>query len=93
LNRAANEGCILFWLPLESIHYCNRAYAQTSRIEIGEWKTKHLEKGINLVIGFEKGFSGENYLRYRLSKECPNIPLCSTLEETCSKAIQKALSI
>jgi len=90
LNQASKNGTILFWLPLEEQHYCDRAYAQTSRIEIGEWKTKHLENGCNLVIGFQPDFSGEQYLRYRLAKECPNIPICSTLEETCLKAVEKS---
>ncbi|MAH47605.1 hypothetical protein CMI37_17420 [Candidatus Pacearchaeota archaeon] len=88
LNQASKNGCILFWLPLEVQHYCDRPYAQTSRVEIGEWKTKHLENGCNLVIGFQPDFSGEHYLRYRLTKECPDIPICSSLEETCLAAIK-----
>ncbi|MFA5857000.1 MAG: hypothetical protein WC867_06575 [Candidatus Pacearchaeota archaeon] len=90
LNRSAKKGTILFWLANEEEHYCERAYAQTSRFEIGEWKTKHLESGCNMVIGFDSKFSGEQYLKYRLSKECPKISLCSSLEETCISAIKLA---
>ena len=89
LDRAAENGCILFWLPPEAKHFCERAYAQTSRVEIGEWKVKHKYTGCNVVIGFERGFSGEHYLRYRLRKEYPNIPVCSTLEETCFASVEK----
>lgn len=38
LNRAAENGCILFWLAKEENHICTRAYAQTSRFELAEWK-------------------------------------------------------
>jgi len=54
LNRAAQKGAIMFWFPNEETHYCERAYAQTSRFELGEWNTKCKQGGSNIVIGFEK---------------------------------------
>src|SRR3989344_8192202 len=38
LRRAAKDGAIMFWLAKEFVHKCERAYAQTSRFELGEWK-------------------------------------------------------
>src|SRR4051794_6081840 len=37
LRRAASNGVILFWLAREEDHRCDRAYAQTTRFELGEW--------------------------------------------------------
>src|SRR5574341_2444029 len=37
IERAARDGVILFWLPKEIHHRCNRAYAQQARFELGEW--------------------------------------------------------
>lgn len=90
LNRAAQKGAIMFWFPNEEAHYCERAYAQTSRFELGEWKTEHKQGRGNIVIGFEKGFSGEHYIKYRLSKDNLNIPILSSLKETCRVSINKA---
>lgn len=88
LNRAAKNGVILFYLAKEEKHFCERAYAQTSRFELGEWKAKHEHTGCNVVVGIEDGFSNARYIRLRLSQDCKNIPICSSLEETCDKAIE-----
>src|ERR1051326_8779002 len=41
LRLAAANGVILFWLAREEEHIPSRAYAQTSRFELGEWKIRH----------------------------------------------------
>src|SRR5215475_9004104 len=41
LRRAAKNGVILFWLAREVEPVPARAYAQTSRFELGEWKMRH----------------------------------------------------
>ena len=87
LRKAGELGAILFWLIKESEHRCDRAYAETTRFELGEWKMRHEQDGIKLVIGIEKGFTGERYLRRRLMQDCPEILICSTLEETCDQAL------
>ena len=38
----SGKGAVLFWLAREKTHNCARAYAQTSRIEVGEWVQKHI---------------------------------------------------
>lgn len=90
LIKAGEKGAILFWLAKELKHKCERAYAQTSRFELGEWKTRHEKEGANLVVGIEKGFTGAKYIRRRLAQDCPKILICSTLEETCKEAIRLA---
>ncbi len=91
LRRAATEGAIMFWLAKEDKHRCDRAYAQTTRFELGECKNWHEQKGAKLVIGIEEGYTGAKYVGYVFPKDCPNVPICKTLEETCRRAIGLAM--
>lgn len=88
LRRAAENGAILFWLAREEEHFPGRAYAQTSRFELAEWKVRHEREGVRLVLGIEKGFSGERYIRRRFAQDCPAVPILETLQATCEKAIE-----
>lgn len=90
LKKAGETGCVLFWLAKEYKHFCERAYAQTSRFELGEWKMRHEIYGANLVVGIEDGFTNANYIMHRLSQDCPKVPITKTLEETCEEAIRLA---
>ena len=87
LRRAGQNGAVMFWLPKESHKLNGRAYAQTSRIELGEWKVRHERDGAKLVVGIEPGFSGERYIRRRFSQDCPEVPILNNLEETCLTTI------
>ncbi|OJJ16403.1 hypothetical protein BKI52_34510 [marine bacterium AO1-C] len=89
LNQAAKNGVVMFWLAKEETHYPERAYAQTSRFELGEWKVKHERDGAKLVVGIEKGFTNERYIRRRLGQDCPKVVICETLEATCQQVIQE----
>ncbi|MGB0523832.1 MAG: hypothetical protein ACPGJS_12770 [Flammeovirgaceae bacterium] len=88
LNRASANGVVLFYLANEVEHVAGRAYAQTTRFELGEWKTKHQWLGTSLVVGIEEGFSNTRYIKRRLSQDCPQVPICSSLVETCKAALQ-----
>ncbi|MGV8087398.1 MAG: hypothetical protein ACP5N1_07235 [Candidatus Woesearchaeota archaeon] len=87
LRHAGKFGVIMFWLAKEYEHNPHRAYAQTTRFDLAEWKTRHEYEHVKMVVGVEEGFSGAKYIRRRLSQDCPNIKICSTLEETCDQAI------
>lgn len=86
LNKAGKNGVVLFWLANESEHFCNRAFAQTSRFELGEWATKHLTQNAKLVVGIDKTFSGRGYIEYRLFNT--GIPILQDLDESCMKAVE-----
>lgn len=90
LNRAAEQGVVLFFLAKEAERVEGRAYAQTTRFELGEWKAKHQWLGTRLVVGIEEGFTNARYIRRRLMQDCPNIPMSSLLAETCEAAIRLA---
>jgi len=86
LQRAAEKGAIIFWFAKEAIHYCDRPFARTTSIEFGEWMAHHEHLGSKIVVGFEKGYKGDRYIRQRL-KSCPDIPIRETLQETLDEAI------
>jgi hypothetical protein len=92
LKRAGENGVTLFWLARETAHQCDRAYAQTTRFELGEAVTLHRWKGIKVVVGIEIGFSNARYLKTTIASKAPDIPLCSTLQQTCEIAIRLAFS-
>jgi hypothetical protein len=87
LDQAVRKGCVMFWLAKEAEHICARAFAQTSRFELGWIMQRHLSEHASLVVGFEPGFSNERYLRLTLRTRAPRVPLCETLAETCTTAI------
>jgi hypothetical protein len=88
LRRAADTGAILFWLAKEFEHNPKRAYAQTSRFEIAEWKVRHERDGVKLVIGIEDGFSGARYIKRRFAQDCPDVPILDTLEGACKAVLE-----
>lgn len=91
LQRAGKNGVILFWLAKEIKHNCNRAYAQTTRFELGEAVAMHHFSKMKVVVGIEEGFIGAKYIRKTLSKKYPDIPVCNDLKGACELAIQFAL--
>lgn len=88
LRETSKKGVILFWLAKEAEHNCERAYAQTSRFELAEWKIRHERDGIKLVIGIEEGFTGARYIQRRLPQDCPDVPILDSLEQTCNMAVK-----
>lgn len=87
LQEAGKNGVVLFWLANEKEHMCERAYAQTSRFELAEWKMKHEKDGSQLVVGIEDDFTGARYIRRRMSQDCPEVQILDNLEKTCQAAI------
>jgi len=93
LRQAGKRGVIMFWLAKEAEHNCGRAYAQTSRFELGEWKEYHRRDSSIVVIGIEPGFTNERYLRHRLGQDCPEIAIFNTLEQTCRLAVKSCQAL
>jgi hypothetical protein len=88
LNRAAKTGAILFWLASQIEDTPSRAYAQTTRFELGEWKVKYEFVGTKLAMGIGQHFGNYRYLKRRLAQDCPNLPIYDTLEDTCAEAVR-----
>lgn len=87
LDLAAKNGVTLFWLAKEAHIIPGRAFAQTSRFELGEAMVRRQMGNIKLVVGIEKGFSGEHYIRETFAGKAPRVPMCDSLEETCAAAL------
>ncbi len=83
LNEAAKNGVIIFYLANEAKKIEGRAYAQTTRFELGEWKAKSELLGTKLVIGIEEDFTNARYIRRRIKQDCMNAYITDSLEECC----------
>jgi hypothetical protein len=84
LWRAARRGGVAFWfaardpaLPYET----GRAYAQTTRIEIGKITGWRRFMPLNIAVGFDPGYAGgsERYLRRMLGRD--GIPVAGGWDE------------
>lgn len=90
LQQAGRHGCVLFWLANEAEHDCRRAYAQTSRFELAEWKLRHQYARAQLAIGIDNAFTGARYIRRRFMQDCPDVRINSSLDATCAAAAELA---
>ncbi len=88
LARAAFKGVVLFWLPEQVTPTPGRAYAQTSRFELGEWAAKHQAGSVKLVVGLEPRFGNAPYIRRRFGQDYPDVPILSNLDDTCESAVE-----
>lgn len=85
---------ILFYLCNEENHYCDRAYAQTTRFELGEHFSDACKfSSKKLAIGFDSRFTGTSYIKERVKiaktkNPRSNIRLCHGLEETVQAAVE-----
>jgi hypothetical protein len=87
LRRAGREGVILFYLAKEAEHDPKRAFAQTSRVEFGEWMVRASQGEAKLVVGIEPGFPGGRYMRYRLAQMLPNTRVSDDLQDACQMVL------
>lgn len=87
LRTAGRAGVVAFWLAAQVQETPGRAYAQTTRFELAEWKMKHEYEGARLTIGIEEGFGNARYIRRRFSQDAPSVKIASSLEEMSRNAV------
>jgi hypothetical protein len=90
LREAGRYGVVGFWLAGQVEETPGRAYAQTTRFELAEWKMMHQFQGTKLTIGIEEGFGNARYVRRRFAQDCPSVTITDNLEEMCVNAVQLA---
>ena len=90
LRTAGRTGVIAFWLAAQVEETPGRAYAQTTRFELAEWKMRHEYEGTKLTVGIEEGFGNERYIRRRLAQDAPGVKITDSLEEMCRNAVDLA---
>ncbi len=89
LATAVSYGVVMFWLAAEVERHPGRAYAQTTRFELGEAVALNYLKGAPLVVGIEEGFSGARYIRRTLAAKTKVKPIIN-LRDTCEAAAVQA---
>lgn len=87
LRRAGALGVVGFWLAGQAEETPGRAYAQTTRFELAEWKMRHQYEGARITLGIDEGFGNARYIRRRFGQDCPGVQIVDTLEEMCQNAI------
>lgn len=92
LRTAGRTGVIAFWLAAQTEQTPGRAYAQTTRFELAEWKLRHEYEGAKVTIGIEEGFGNARYIRRRFSQDAPNVKIVDSLEEMTRNAVELARS-
>jgi|SRR5579862_2022803 len=90
LRTAGRLGVVGFWLAKQTVETPGRAYAQTSRFELAEWKMRHEYEGIKLTLGIEEGFGNARYIKRRFSQDCPDVKITDNLEDMCRNAVNLA---
>jgi hypothetical protein len=91
LNLAADNGAILFWLPGEATHDCNKVYGAITRMELGQWMTNYRhDPSKKVCFGTDGKFPEMRTIEYDLELDCPDKKIFGTLEETCNEAIRLA---
>jgi hypothetical protein len=89
LEKSSKRGCIMFWLPGEASHACNKVYGAMTRIELGQWMTRHhVDRDVRLVIGTDGNFPEMHTIEYDLKQDAPDVPIHKTLAETCDAAVR-----
>jgi hypothetical protein len=90
--RIARAGCIIFWLPCESLtepRADGSPYARDTYGELGEWRT-HLEnnRNVRVAIGAEADFPGLSVLKRNFQLTLGlDYPIYTSLEETVCAAV------
>ena len=88
---------MLFWGAQEAVHRCGRAYAQTTRVELGiSTVAAVMRKGAGfgqernmarIAVGLAPQFSNRTYLTQTLTEEF-GIAVEDTLEATLEDAVE-----
>jgi len=90
-----HQGCIVFWLPVESKEQPRddgQPYARDTYGELGSWRRNlAFDESIRLVVGAEPDFPGLSVIRenFRLDlADNSGFIIYSTMEETVNHAVQ-----
>jgi hypothetical protein len=90
-GKKSNKGAIMFWLPGEVNHDCQKSYGAGTRLELGEWMANYRhDNNVRFCIGSDGNFSELKTIAYDLSLDAPNKVIRKTLKETCLEALSIA---
>lgn len=67
LDIASKRGAIMFWLPGEEKHSCEKVYGAITRMELGQWMVRSAnDRSVRLCIGSDGNFPELSTIRYDL---------------------------
>lgn len=90
LELAGNQGIIVFWFAKETEKIQGRSFARTSRVEYGEWIGKsQLIKKINMIVGYENGFDGFEYIEKKFTNTYPGNQIKTSKKDMIDEIIEK----
>jgi hypothetical protein len=98
LEIAAKRGCIVFWLPCQSLAdprpTADGPYGQDTYGELGEWRGRMMhDPRIRLVVGAEPGFPGLSQIKRNFRQALGILfPIYETLAETVEAALRTVRS-
>jgi hypothetical protein len=91
LDIASKTGAIMFWMPGEEKHNCQKVYGAMTRLELGEWITRYnVDKTVRVCFGSDGNFPELHTIVYDLSVDAPDKEIKNTLEKTCDEALRLA---
>lgn len=85
-NHAKNYGVMLFWLAKSTSVNSTDAYAKKAILEFENLMTEQSHHGDKIVMGAEKGFEHETYVRQSLKKVLPKLFIHNEINETSEQA-------
>jgi hypothetical protein len=89
LDIASKTGAILFWLPGEEKHDCNKVYGAMTRLELGQWMTNYRhDNSLKFLIGSDGKFPELGTISYDLQLDASTKKIYGSLEETCLEALK-----
>jgi len=93
LDKAAQQGIVVFWLAKEQEKIEGRTFARTTRFEIGEWWAKGQSiNDFKMVVGAQSGFDGTKYIEKKFTETDENFELLTSLD-AMSKEIVKQIKL
>jgi len=92
LGISSKKGSILFWLPGEENHDCNKVYGAMTRLELGQCLANYRhDSSVRFCIGSDGNFPEMSTISYDLQLDAPDKEVFSSPEKTCTEAIRLAL--
>tara|TARA_Y100000310_G_C20691747_1_gene822741 strand:+ start:1771 stop:2295 length:525 start_codon:yes stop_codon:yes gene_type:complete len=83
-----NQGVIMFWLPEEKDHRCEKSYALITSFELGYVLASHTYKRpIKFCVGTDGKYPEFKVIDFDLEVDAPRVPIHNTLETTCQQAL------
>ncbi|MDO8511366.1 MAG: hypothetical protein Q7S55_04320, partial [Nanoarchaeota archaeon] len=81
LDIASKTGAIMFWLPGEAEHKCEKVYGAMTRLELGQWMTDYRHNPeVRFCVGSDGKFPELDTIKYDLLLDAPDKEIKNSLE-------------